>query len=132
MKEVGRKIKALREAKGVTLKIMGDIFKVGITTYSARETRGDFSEDDMTKILKKLGISRDEFQAYRIPGEEIKLSLPETLMGMDAKLDVLLSAIGELLAKQNGQSVTGAVNDLTKAVKERYDLKIGELLRSGQ
>lgn len=127
MTETGKKIKALRSAKGFTLKNIADVFEVGISTYSARENRGDFSEEDLSKILRKLKISKEEFEKFKVPGEVFSLSLPETLLSIESKLDVTLSAIAELLAKQSGQSVTGAVNDLTKAVKERYEQSLAEL-----
>lgn len=133
MKSVGEKIKALRESKKITLEAMGDALGIGLTTYASREIKGKFTDSDFGKILKKLGVTKEVFDQFKIPGkQEMSLSLPESIIRMEAKLDVLLSAIAELLAKQNGQTVTGAVNDLTKAVKERYDLTIAELQKSGQ
>lgn len=132
-KLTGKKIKALRDTKKVTLKAMGDHLGIGLTTYSAKEVRGDFTDADFGKILKKLGITREAFEAYIVPGEAaFELSIPETLITIEAKLDITLSAVAEILAKQTGQSVTGTANDLTKAVKERYEQKIAELLKLGQ
>lgn len=129
-----KKIKYLREkVKGITQAKMGEHLHLERGTYAAREAKGDFTPVQFSLILKKLGITEEYYESFQVPGTaQAELSQPETLISIEVKMDVALSAIGELLAKQNGQSVTGAVNDLTKAVKERYDQRIAELLKSGQ
>ncbi|HEY4337329.1 MAG TPA: helix-turn-helix transcriptional regulator [Puia sp.] len=132
-KKMGDKLKRIREAKRVTLKDVGDALGMGITTYASKEKRGSFTEAEFAKILKKLGMTYtqfDEFKGNSVKG--IELSLPETLLVIEAKQDIILSAVAEILSKQTGQSVVGTLNDLTKAVKERYELRISELMKSGQ
>lgn len=128
-----KKIKYLREkVKGVKQTEMAKFLGLERGTYASKESKGDFTPTQFAVILKKLSITEDYFNSFQVPGTtHVEASAPEMLIRMEAKIDVTLSAIGELLAKQNGQSVTGAVNELTRAVKERYDQKINELLKSG-
>lgn len=125
----GKKIKALREAKKITLEQMAAVFNIGITTYAAREKKGKFPDEDFGKILKRLGVTRQQFDEYKTPDGEITLSLPEALITLEAQNDVIIFALAELLAKQTGQSVTGARNELARAVKEQYEAKLGELAK---
>lgn len=130
MNAIAEKIKSLRESKKITLEAMAAALGINLTTYAAREKRGKFVEAEFGKVLKRLGVTREQFDAYKAPGRDgMSLSLPETLISIESKIDVALSAIAELLAKQNGQSVTGVSNDLLKVVKERYERKINELLK---
>jgi hypothetical protein len=100
-------------------------------TYAAKEAKGDFSPDQFAVILKKLGVSDAEFDAFRIPGEgDIEIPIPAAIINIQAMLDVALMVLAELLAKQNGQSVTGASNDLTRAVQERSEQRLKELNRT--
>ena len=130
MANLSEKIRALRKEKGISQAEMGAEIGMKMTTYAARETKGNFSEGEITKILETLGVSKQQFDDYEPRGKDsIEISIPEALIVMDSKMDVLLSAVAELLAKANGQSVTGSSNDLLKAVKERYDQKIAGLLK---
>lgn len=125
----GKKIKAIREAKGITLEQMAAVFNVGITTYAAREKKGKFPDEELSKIIKKLGMTRQQFDEYKTPDGEIILSLPEALITLEAQNDVIIFALAELLAKQTGQSVTGARNELVRAVREQYEAKLSELAK---
>lgn len=133
MSELGEKIRRLRKEKNINQEDLGEAIGLKLTTYAAREKKGIFSEGELAKILKKIGVTREVFDKYQIPGKALmEVSVPENLLVIDAKMDVALSALAELLAKANGQSVTGASNDLLKAVKERYDQKTAELSKSTQ
>jgi len=88
-KEIGARIKAIRDEKNITLKAMGELLSVGLTTYSSRENRGNFSEGDLTKILKKLGINKDQLAAYEMPPQGSHTdSVAEALISIEAKARV--------------------------------------------
>jgi|SRR6185312_7727734 len=127
-KEFGARLKLMREQKGVTLKVMAELIGVGISTYSSKESRADFSDAEMAKVLKKLGTTKEAIEKMRLPGLR-QISSAESLIAIESTADVILSAVAEILAKQTGQSVTATQNQLTIAVKERYERKLGELLK---
>lgn len=129
-KQLGLRIKAAREAKKIKLKVMADLLGVGISTYSSREGRGDFEDQDFAKVLKKLGLTRDQLQVYELPAGSLpEIALAEALISIEAKSDIILSVLAELLSKQTGQSATGALNDLTRAVRVKYEQMRAEAVK---
>lgn len=129
-KQLGLRIKAAREGRKFTLKDMADLLGMGISTYSSKEGRGDFGDQDFTKLLKKLGLTKVQLEDYQLPvGSVPEISLAEALISIEAKSDVILSVLAELLSKQTGQSATGALNDLTRAVRVKYEQLRAEALK---
>jgi len=127
-----RKIKFIREkVKRITQAEMAKYLGLERGTYAAREAKGDFTPEEFAGILRKMKISKEEFDSYKAPGDkEAEISSPESLILIESYLQVALSVMAELLAKQNGASVTGTLNTLTGAVKAEYERKIVELSKS--
>jgi DNA-binding XRE family transcriptional regulator len=128
-----RKLKFIREKiKRVKQADMAKFLGLERGTYAAREAKGDFTPEEFSQILKKLKITEEFFETFKVPGDkDTEISSPESLMLIEAYMQVALSVMAELLAKQNGASVTGTLNTLTAAVKAEYDRKINELSKSG-
>jgi DNA-binding XRE family transcriptional regulator len=128
-----KKLKFIREkVKRVKQTEMAKHLGLERGTYAARESKGDFTPEEFGAILKKLKVSQEYYDTFQIPGEtQSEYSSPESIIRIEAYMKIALSVMAELLAKQNGASVTGTLNTLTAAVKAEYDLKIAELSKSG-
>lgn len=129
-----KKLKFIREkVKKITQADMAKHLGFERGTYAAREAKGDFTPEEFNIILKKLKVSQEFFDSFLVPGDAAtEYSGAESIIRSEAYMKVTLSVLAELLAKQNGASVTGTLNTLTAAVKAEYDQKINELLKSGQ
>lgn len=128
-----KKIKFIREkVKKVTQADMAQYLKMERGTYAAREAKGDFTPEEFALLLKKLKMSEGEFMQYHLLGDKPEISAHESMLRLEAYMKIALSVMAELLAKQNGSSVTATLNTLTKAVEGEYERLTNELVKSAQ
>lgn len=128
-----KKIKYIREkVKNVTQVDLAKALGLERATYAAREVKGDFTPDQFALILKKFKMTETAFREFAVPGEDPEAATLTILLTLQAQMKIALQVMAELLAKQNGSSVTATLSNLTVAVKAEYDQMYSELSKSTQ
>lgn len=106
----------LEEARNGKGKSQGDLGKtIGISqgAYSTREKTGTFSEEEVIKICKYLGIKKEQIQLNVV--NDFSYLINKAIQ-TESALKVILSTQAEILAKLTNGNVTKIRIDLESVV----------------
>jgi transcriptional regulator with XRE-family HTH domain len=111
------KLLILRKGKGITQKEMAEWLNINQGGYSRKETVGDFTEDEINRISKKLHVKSEEFaQRGEYELKDIYQFLAENAIRQESIMRIVLTVVGELLAEKKGVPVGTLLNKLTEEV----------------
>lgn len=122
------KLAALRKAKGKTQTDLGDALLINQGNYSRREKTGDFTEDEIKKLAKALGVKPEEFLSEgEATIDDLYKFLAENSIKQESMMRVILMTVGELLADKKGVPVGTFLEKLTEAVNAQSSQRIQKL-----
>jgi DNA-binding XRE family transcriptional regulator len=111
------KLLILRKGKGITQKEMAEWLNINQGGYSRKETLGDFTEDEINRISKKLHVKTEAFaQRGEYELKDIYQFLAENAIRQESIMKVVLTVVGELLAEKKGVPVGTLLSKLTEEV----------------
>jgi transcriptional regulator with XRE-family HTH domain len=98
--------------------------KFPVSTYSSKENRGDFSEEEINIIAGFIGIKPDSITIAepQFLGNDTRVNTDSytvtNLLKIESMLRVLLRANAELIAAKRNQPIEDVMNNLLKDVED--------------
>lgn len=125
MSNLSQKLKLTRKLKNITQEAMAKKLKMPRNTYTAKEIRRSFNQEELEKISQVLGIQLDELinEMVTVPDEQIL----QVLVDLKAIASVSLSFQAEILAELKKNPVSTYLNSQTRMVADEAKKIWGEL-----
>lgn len=125
MSNLSQKLKLTRKLKNITQEAMAKKLKMPRNTYTAKEIRRSFNQEELEKISQVLGIQLDELinEMVTVPDEQIL----QVLVDLKAIASVSLSFQAEILAELKKNPVSTYLNSQTRMVADEARKIWGEL-----
>jgi len=114
MSNLSQTLKLNRKLKKITQEDMAKKLKMPRNTYTAKEIRGSFNQDELKVILQALGLELGTLinEMVTIPDEQIL----QVLVDLKAIGTVVLSFQAEILAELKKNPVSTYLNTQTRMV----------------
>lgn len=125
MSNLSQKLKLTRKLKNITQEAMAKKLKMPRNTYTAKEIRRSFNQEELEKISQVLGIQLDELinEMVTVPDEQIL----QVLVDLKAIASVSLSFQAEILAELKKNPVSTYLSSQTRMVADEARKIWGEL-----
>jgi transcriptional regulator with XRE-family HTH domain len=122
-----KEIKARRDLKGIKQSDVASHLGMPLSTYSAKERKGDFTEKEIAKVEKFVGFEKGSLMKFANQKEmDISDSIGfavRKIIQLESMQRVLLKAVAELLASERSRAtkrpvkVSAILMEMTNSVE---------------
>lgn len=107
---------------------------IPVSTFSAKEKKGGFDEEEIKGIIKILKISREELEKTQVDQKgnaDDQVYLVNGMIRIEASLRILLRGLAEVEATVTKQPATKVLSEYTTAVRKEISIVRDELTSEG-